>query len=60
MAAGLEAYNTGLNLFHDDQLLGYAAENDGPWVNDDIEARIVQSNNYAFEMVRLNISERAV
>lgn len=60
VAAGLEAYNTGLNLFHDDQLLGYAAENDGPWVNDDIEARIVQSNNYAFEMVRLNISERAV
>lgn len=62
VSASQKAYNVSLQLANDDMLVGSADDygpNDGPWVLNDEEARIVQSNNYSFEMLRLNISEMA-
>jgi len=56
----LDAYKAAVEALANDEYLGYSNDNDGPWVTNDQEARIVQSNNYSFVMTRLNIDENAV
>ena len=57
----LDAYKAAVEALANDQYFGYTMDNDdGPWVTNDQEARIVQSNNYSFVMTRLNIDENAV